>query len=168
MVSERPYVIRREQVGPRGWGSHRPHAEDGPAVGWEGWGVYAIHGVRVPAKVVEAPETLTPAEIAAEPNAEVRRIMVERFGPERYIRESDAETIHEDTDGLGHPRRLLRLPQTDDEPLAMVEVINSTPEPDGTHKRYMLRVPPAMTTCQEAVAWTFNATPDEYAVAVET
>ena len=50
----------------------------------------------------------------------------------------------------------------------MVEVVNSTPEPDGSWKTYFLRVPPQMRSCQEAVAWTFNCSPDEYAVAVET
>src|SRR5713101_7625457 len=31
-----------------------------PVVWPDGWGVYAVHGVRVPRRVVEAPETLTP------------------------------------------------------------------------------------------------------------
>jgi len=30
----------------------------------------------------------------------------------------------------------------DGEPLTVVEVANATPEPDGTRKRYFLRVPP--------------------------
>ena len=30
----------------------------------------------------------------------------------------------------------------DGEPLTVVEVVNATPEPDGTHRRYFLRVPP--------------------------
>ncbi|MCC7372593.1 MAG: hypothetical protein IT306_29535 [Chloroflexi bacterium] len=168
MVSERPHTIRTEQIAPRGWGSHRLHSEDGPAVGWEGWGVYAWHGVRVPAQVITAPHSLTVEQINAEPNAEVRRVMVERYGAERYLRASHAAQVHADTDGLGHPRTLWRLPQADDEPLVMVEVANSTPEPDGSRKRYMLRVPPSMRTCQEAVAWTFGVEPEQYRLAVET
>ena len=44
----------------------------------------------------------------------------------------------------------------------MVKVINSTAEADGTHKEYFLRVPPAITTAQEAVAWTFSMNSEEY------
>lgn len=76
--------------------------------------------------------------------------------------------LHRDTDGLGHPRRLLRIARKGDTPLVVVEVVNSTPEPDGSQKHYLLRVPPTMTDCQSAVAWTFGIEAHEYAVAVET
>jgi len=44
----------------------------------------------------------------------------------------------------------------------MVEVHNSTPEPDGTRKTYYLRVPPTTRTAREAVAWTFGMSGTEY------
>ena len=50
----------------------------------------------------------------------------------------------------------------------MVEVVNSTPEPDGTRKTYFLRVPPTTRTAREAVAWTFGLRADAYRPAVET
>jgi hypothetical protein len=50
----------------------------------------------------------------------------------------------------------------------MVEVINATPEPDGSRKRYWLRVPPYMRTAREAVAWTFGLSGKEYAPDKET
>jgi hypothetical protein len=37
-----------------------------------------------------------------------------------------------------------------------VQVTNATPEPDGTHRAYWLRVPPGMRTARQAVAWTFD------------
>ena len=49
-----------------------------------------------------------------------------------------------------------------------VRVINSTPEPDGSFKRYLLRVPPDITTAKAAVAWTFGKKPDEYLPGVQT
>ncbi len=55
-----------------------------------------------------------------------------------------------------------------DEPIVMVEVLNSTPEPDGTRKTYFLRVPPTMRTAREAVAWTFDMDGAAYAPAVES
>ncbi len=162
MVSERPLSIDRELVDParpRGWGSHRLHRDDGPAVAWpDGWGVWCIHGVRVTRQIVEAPQTLTVEQIRDERNAEVRRIMVDRFGAERYLRESDAQLLDDD-DEFG---KLWRVRLPDDEDLVMVEVINSTPEPDGSSKTYWLRVPPTMRSAREAVAWTFDLSARAY------
>lgn len=50
----------------------------------------------------------------------------------------------------------------------MVEVVNSTPEPDGSLKTYFLRVPPAMETCQQAIAWTFGKEANDYRTSMET
>ena len=44
-----------------------------------------------------------------------------------------------------------------------VEVVNGTAEADGSRKRYFLRVPSAMRTPREAVAWTYGLTADQYA-----
>ena len=49
-----------------------------------------------------------------------------------------------------------------------VDVENSTPEPDGTFKRYCLMVPPTTRTCTEGVAWTFGLSPTEYVLAAQT
>jgi hypothetical protein len=45
---------------------------------------------------------------------------------------------------------------------AAVEVINATPEPDGTRKHYFLQVPPNLRTAREAVAWTYGIAPERY------
>jgi hypothetical protein len=50
----------------------------------------------------------------------------------------------------------------------MVELLNSTPEPDGSVKTYHLRVPPTMRTAREAVAWTFDVPAEQYAPLVES
>ena len=50
----------------------------------------------------------------------------------------------------------------------MVEVVNSTPEPDGTWKTYFLRVPPTTTTATAAVAWTFGMAEAAYQPSRET
>jgi hypothetical protein len=57
----------------------------------------------------------------------------------------------------------------DGEQLRVVEVVNSTPDPDGSHRRYFLRVPPDARTARQAVAWTFGFSDSaRYEVAVET
>ena len=143
----------------------RIHNETGPAIAYpDGWAIWAHHGVRVPRRVIERPGTLTPAEILGEPNAEVRRVMMERFGPDRLLREANASLIDDERE-FG---KLWRLPVEGDEDLVMVEVVNSTAEPDGSFKDYWIRVPPSVGSAREAVAWTFDVPADEYAPAVQT
>ncbi len=50
----------------------------------------------------------------------------------------------------------------------MVEVVNSTPEPDGSHRTYWLRVPPSTRTAREGVAWTFGLDSAAYEPLVQT
>jgi hypothetical protein len=105
--------------------------------------------------------------IANEPNVAARRRMIEAYGIGRYVAET-GRLIHSDVDGLGEIRRLWSSSRFDDEPLVVVEVANSTPEPDGSRHRYWLRVRPTARTCQEAVAWTFGIDTTEYRPLVET
>ena len=157
MISDRPEVLLVDE-------QHRPHCDDGPFCRWrDGSALYAIHGVRVPAYVVERPELITVEKIDKESNTEVRRIMLQRYGYEKYMRKSGAEKVHEDRFGI-----LWRKKRAGDTPLVMVEVENSTPEPDGSRKRYMLRVPPQMRTATEAVAWTFGVRESEYRPVAES
>jgi hypothetical protein len=72
------------------------------------------------------------------PNLERRRLLLDRIGYERFLDITDAKLIQHDDYG--------KLWQTtisvDGEQLRVVEVVNSTPEPDGSHRRYFLRGPP--------------------------
>ena len=150
-VAERHNILRRD-------GQGRLHCDDSPALAYpDGWAIYVIHGVRVPAVVVEAPSSMTVEQINKEPNVEVRRVMIERFGQERYLMESRAKLIHTDEWG-----KLYRTELSDDEPLVMVKVVNATAEVDGGYKDYFIRVPPSCKTAHEAVAWTFDETPETY------
>jgi len=123
--------------------------------------IYAVHGVRVPAKIIEKPIALS--EIDIEQNVEIRRVMIEKYGQDRYLLDSGAEMIH--VDGYGE---LWRKNQQGDEPIVMVKVVNSTPEPDGQYKDYFLRVPPQIETAEQAVAWSFGMDAGEYAPEKET
>ena len=46
---------------------------------------------------------------------------------------------------------------------AAVEVINATPEPDGTRRHFFLQVPANLRTARDAVAWTYGMRADAYA-----
>ena len=103
------------------------------------------------------PENLGAQRILEEPNAEVRRVMLERFGCDRFVKDLGLKAKQQDEFGT-----LYRMAIRDDEPLVMVEVVNSTPERDGSLKKYMLRVPPNVTTARAGIAWTFGMTEGEY------
>lgn len=140
------------------------HCEDGPAVAWAGGARYFFwRGVRVPEKAILAPDRLTGAEILAERNLEVQRVMLDRFGYDRLVLDTGAAPVHADEFGVLYRIRLSRR-QT----IMLVHVTNATPEPDGTRRRYFLRVPPDVRTAHEAVAWTFGLRPEEYRPAAET
>ena len=147
----------------------RLHGERGPALRFpDGTAIWADHGVEVPSDIITDPDSITVERIDAETNAEVRRVMTERFGPERLVREGGAELVDEDEVGRlwrrGFPGPAWRAP----EPIVMVEVRNSTPEPDGSVRTYFLRVPPTMRSARAAVAWTFGLHGSAYEPAVET
>jgi hypothetical protein len=168
---------------------NRPHCADGPSHRWrDGWSLYHWHGVRLLDYIIERPHEITIELIDREPNAEIKRVMIERFGMARYLLEGGARVLSHDSTGI-----LYRKDIPGDEPLVMVRVLNSTPEPDGVmsreeaietfgeaanaavgapagsrFKEYSIRVPPDIATARAAVAWTFNLPADEYAPELET
>ncbi|WP_227983920.1 DUF6745 domain-containing protein [Nocardia spumae] len=151
VVSERPVRLRRDEAG-------RLHSDDGPAVAFgDGFALHAWRGMPVPADFFAGLGSLTAERIRTEENAELRRVLLEHYGYDRYLAESGAEPVHRDDAGI-----LWRIPLPDDEDVVMVEVVNSTPEPDGTHRTYWLRVPPSTRTATEGVAWTFGLDAEEY------
>lgn len=152
------------------WLNGRKH---GPMV--DKWGsiVYYFRNVIVPPKYWKEPENLTVLEILTHPNAEVRYVGLEIYGFQRMLDEEHFEIVHEDDetgakllkyDLVEALRKIRKEPKEPEdnrrrvelEPLMVVCVINSTPEPDGHYKRYFLNVPPTMTTCAQAIAWTFG------------
>ncbi|MEV3987590.1 DUF6745 domain-containing protein [Streptomyces sp. NPDC049837] len=151
VICERPVELHRDEAG-------RLDRADGPALAFpDGFALYAWRGMPVPGDFLAELAALTPERIREEENAELRRVMLEHFGYDRYLSESGAEPVHRDETGV-----LWRIPLPDDEDVAMVEVVNSTPEPDGTSRTYWLRVPPATRTAREGVAWTFGLAAEAY------
>ncbi|MEV1053004.1 DUF6745 domain-containing protein [Streptomyces sp. NPDC049887] len=157
VICERPVELHRDEAG-------RLDRGDGPALAFpDGFALHAWRGMPVPAEFLAGLASLTPERIRTEENAELRRVMLEFYGYERYLTESDARPVHRDETGV-----LWRIALSDDEDVTMVEVVNSTPEPDGTHKTYWLRVPPTARTAKEGVAWTFGLDAEAYAPVRQT
>jgi hypothetical protein len=170
------------------------HNLNGPSLQFEdGYSVYAVHGVRVPAKVITHTNDITIEDIEKEDNAEVRRVMIDLYGAEKYLLNSDFEVLDEDKDQFNRPRRLLRKEELQDS-IVFVEVTNSSPELDSSYKKYYLPVHPELKpllklkdnmsqeehaallqkledqepqqmTCHNAVASTFGLRGEEYGLA---
>lgn len=156
-LTRRPVEMHRDNRG-------RLHNETGMAIRYaDGWGFYAWHGILVPEYVILLPEPIDHEMINAEPNAEVRRVLIERFGLDNYLKEGMVLKVHQDQCGA-----LYRMNLRGDEPILVVRVVNSTAEPDGTFNEYFLRVPPEMIRARQAVAWTFGLTEEEYAPLIQT
>lgn len=159
ILAERPCALdlARDEQG-------RLHHPTGPVVAYpDGWAAWAWHGVRVPRQVIERPDTITVEQIHATRNVEVRWVLLERYGLARYLRDSEAALV--DVDDYG---KLWHRDLPGGEPLVMVEVVNASPEPDGSYATYLLRVPPDVDTAKEAVAWTFGMDEAEYHPSVQT
>lgn len=159
-ISERHTVVKQTT-------RHRLHCEDGPAVLYpDGFAIHAYQGVRVPAWIIEQPQDITPAKIEGEANAEIRRVMLLKFGLERYLRATNATPVDHDRDL--HGQRILYELR---DPLGLMKVVeleNSTREADGSRRKYTFRVPPQTRTCQEAVAWLYATNPAAYAPVAES
>ena len=79
----------------------RIHKENGPAVYLDnGTVLYFWHGVLVPEWVVMDPDKITLRVILKENNIELRRVLIERFGQGRFLKELGAEKEHEDKWGI--------------------------------------------------------------------
>jgi hypothetical protein len=156
----------------------RLHNDSGPALEFrDGWKIYRVHNVAVPEWIFTEPERLNVEAIHAEKNTEVQRVMIERFGWDKYTDECGAEIIdHDERFGT-----LMRRIVQGGEPIMFLKVINRSSEPDGSFRRYVLPVDSALRpipdpsvlgedfgqrqalTALNAVASTFGLTGKVYA-----
>jgi hypothetical protein len=165
MISDRPEILTVDD-------RNRPHADNGPVCRWrDGSALYSVHGVRVPAWIIEFPDHISIEAINAESNTEIQRVMIDRFGWDRYAEESKADIIdHDERWGT-----LMKSPAG-----LFLRVINRSPEPDGSFRNYILAVSdnceplpdpsdpdgqlgePQELTALNAVASTFGLTGKQY------
>jgi len=150
------------------------HRADGPAIITpRGTKKHYWKGVYIPTKIWKIRDKMSFPEIIAIANIELRRAVIEMVGYEKFLGKAGSElkVLHEDTN-TGAILYRIEMPETEpgipqDEPLVVVKVLDGTPvrDEDGklVRKQYFIRVPPDMTTCSEAIAWTFDMDPDDYA-----
>lgn len=103
-------------------------------------------------------KTLTAADIMRCRNIEIRQYLLQEYGFERFMSEIGGKVIH-----LDGTSKLIAIEWGNGEGVRAVRVKDST-----TGKYYLLRVPPTVKTCKEAVAWTFDVNVKDYVPKVET
>lgn len=125
----------------------RPHSDVGQACSWsDGFGWYAVHGVEVPdekSHVVTNPESITAVEVKAEQNLELRRIMVQRMGYQKYFDAIGAKVLDMDSLTLaGSACRVLMRDSLGDKWLVGTD--------GSTSRIYTMAAPREVTTCRQA------------------
>lgn len=150
----------------------RFHCEDGPAILWaSGARHYFWNGVSCSRRFVEEPPTV--GYINSQWNQERKRVLLERFGVDKWLKAMHAKCIAEDEcgklwqiEGFTAPRPWMQ--HQNREAVQYVEVVNGSPEPDGEYRKFFLRVPPHITTPKAGVAWTYGETPASYKIKART
>jgi hypothetical protein len=119
-------------------------------------------GVQVNDKIAFASQSITGQDILNMENVELRRVLIERLGYERFLQQVGGLVSDRDRDAGGE-RQLVYIPFEDDEAFMVLKV--NCPSTGHTH---ILRVPPYMQNCHQAAAWIAGFdNPDEYHPAIE-
>lgn len=170
IMQHKPLEVHRDE-------RNRLHNTDGHAIKYRGksdvCNLYRVSGVAVNEKIIN--REFNAADIENEENVEVRRVMIDLYGQEKFLQETNAEVVHEDEFGVLYKKDL-----KNDQSMFVVKVVNSTPEPDGSYKDYFIRVDPnaygGLKTARGAVASTWRnedgslvfESPEDYDCSIET
>ena len=147
VVSDRPIVQHVDE-------QRRLHCETGPAMAFaDGYALWSWHGALVSQRLIEKPQTITLDDIFGEKNIEVRRVMIERFGWDRFLEARKADLIAMDTEPIGPPG-LRGLFRSHDGQRVLICCCASSGD------SYYLEVPPEIETCQQAANWLANTDED--------
>jgi uncharacterized protein DUF6745 len=109
---------------------------------------------------VRVPEKLTKEDWLEEDNLEVRRVMQERLGPDRFVELVGGRCLDQGARG-----ELIEVDLGDD-PEGLAHYVHVRDA--STQRQYSLRVPPSIRRADEAVAWTFGLDEQDYQPRQET
>lgn len=124
---------------------NRLHAEDGPALAYsDGQEVYASGGIRIKEpKMIDLlfvnPQKITAKDVSTEQNQEIKSLLLKKMGWPKYLKQVDAKLVHTE-EGYGELLSV-KIPGTTTDGL-FYKAMNSTPEPDGSVKEYILQCDP--------------------------
>jgi hypothetical protein len=125
------------------------HREDGPAIEYaDGSKEWHLNGVNVPKYVILQPEKITLERIKKAKNNEVRSIMIERYGWQRYLVDSNAQVIDKRDNAIENTKEAL---------FATRSLGNRLVVTCPTGRIFTLGVPSDIVRCEEAQRWLGNA-----------
>lgn len=127
------------------WNEDKLHNLSGKSVKYaDGYGIYSVEGHLVPAIVVENPDQISVDMIQSETNQEVRRIMVNAYGTDKYLNDINAKIIDVDMRGIlgSGPRALLEEPANGNQWLVATD--------GSTDRVYHLFVGKGNKSCRQA------------------
>jgi hypothetical protein len=162
MISDRPVHIRRNAAG-------QLHSDAGAAIAWrDGWELFFWHGLLIPPShhwIVTHRDRICPENIELERNAELRRVMLEIYGFDRYAAARSAKVVAADQ-LHGFPRRLLEIDVKGDS-LRVIEVTNGSLDPDGSRRKFHLGAMRGETP-HDVIAASYGIAPKHYREAVRS
>lgn len=140
----------------------RLHSASGRCVEFrDGWGFYAWHGVQVSEKIILHPEQITREDWLGERNLEVRRVIQERLGNDRFVELVGGMCIDRGTRG-----NLIEVDLGEEDPEGVAHYVQV--QDASTERHYSLRVPPSIRRADDVVAWTFDLDEPDYQPVQET
>jgi hypothetical protein len=155
VISERPSALHLDR--------ERLHHEHGPAVAWpDGYHVYALHGVAVPAGMVEKGWDVR--ELHRHPNTEVRRAAMDLIGWNDYIEHAGWRLFAKapDPGNSPHELSLYEDPSGRLQGVRVLVMTNGSPDRNGEPLRYAETVPDTIDDPVAAAAWQYNCSVDVY------
>jgi len=181
IVNRMPKVCRDSQK--------RLHNDAGMAIEYpDGYGLWFYKGVSVNEKIIMHPEEITKKDVLDERNEEIRRVMVERIGEERFGEIMDLKEVAKDrygrlvkTDIAGDTytcvhvqcpstgrEYYIQVPNDLEDALNMLRVGNDDPDWTEQNERSIWPRSGKMESAHQAVAWTFKKSQGDYSPQVET
>jgi len=144
VIVSRPIEIHTEKNENVNSSNRFLHNDSGLAVKFkDGTGIWAIEGVEVDEQIVMSPETLSIDQINKTNNEEVRRIMIERLGWDKYAECCD--TIDErHNDMYAQDEELIKTPDN------RHRLLCTDP---STNRKYSLGIPRNIETTEQAQNW---------------
>lgn len=93
----------------------------------------------------------------------IQELIICIWGYDSIFKSHSKRRINQDSYGS-----LYQIKLCGSEPLCLVEVQNATAEADGEFKKFLIRVPPHLTSAKEAVAWSFSMSAEDYRPGFQT
>jgi hypothetical protein len=151
IISDRPSKLLVDS-------QNRPHCEDGAFCEWrDGSALYSWHGTRVPSWIIENPEKITIEKINNETNLEIKRVMCERYGWEKYFKdriEKGACKLLNEKIVWGQAVRLF-IDKDGEIDRHFVHVINGTEEQDGSRHQFIINCKNIDNDAEKSVYGTY-------------